>query len=97
MSRELKSRWICRECDWVGRDGEYLTAPNPFDGRVVVTGCPRCRECDSMESGCQSKGCDKRSSSGTPDVGGFRYVWACWDHSPRRGRFEADPALVDAT
>ncbi len=96
MARELKSRWICRECSGVCVDGEYLTAPNPFDHGDTLTACPHCKEPNTLEGACQSKGCDKSCSSGSPNVGGFRYVWACWDHSPRRDRFEADPALMDA-
>ncbi len=92
---ELKGRWVCRECNGVCVDGEYLTAPSPFDKADSLVGCPHCLQVDTLEGCCQSGGCNKSQSSGTPNVAGFRYVWACWDHSPDRGLFEPDPALVD--
>ena len=95
MLRELKNRWVCRECDEACVSGEYLSAPSPFAPADTLIGCPHCLDVNTLEAACQSKGCSKIQSSGTPDVSGFRYVWACLDHSPRRGLFDADPVLMD--
>lgn len=94
---ELKRKWICLNCGRGCVDGEYLTAPDPFDSGETITACPHCREVEALESGCQAEGGYQRSSSGNPDVGGHRYVWACWKHAPSQGLWtRADPGLIES-
>ena len=97
MTRELKRRWVCADCGETCLHGEYLTGHSPFDANVILTGCPHCLGTETLEAACQAEGCKIVSSSGTPDVDGFRYVNACLDHSPAMGKWtRADPMLVDA-
>lgn len=72
------NRWKCKECDWIGYD--YLIAPNPFDSEYNVTGCPNCKEVNSLVGACHDVNCNREGTCGnnTPDG----YVWSCYDHQP---------------
>jgi hypothetical protein len=74
---------ICKECDWRGTSEDVLEAPNPFDPEDTLTGCPGCKQVDTMVQGCFHRGCLNEAATG-----GFsdpkdpkNYVWACYEHS----------------
>ena len=79
---EARSKWICEECGHVSFDEDVLTAPNPFNDRVRVSGCPHCKSVEPFVGACMYEGCEQPSSGGHPGGYGYRYFWACWKHSP---------------
>lgn len=72
-------RTVCRECGWMGRNAQILSAPNPFDPTDEVNGCPNCKAVSSLLVACQVDKCRKEASIGFPKDGG--YVNACGDHA----------------
>lgn len=43
------TRFRCRSCGYVCRIGQVLSAPNPFDERETIDGCPECLQVEVME------------------------------------------------
>lgn len=74
-------KWVCEACRRISLDGEYLTAPNPFDPTDTLTGCPSCKAVNSLVGACDEPGCEKESSMGTPTTEGYRRT--CYDHRPK--------------
>jgi len=72
-------RAVCRECGWMGRNAQMLTAPNPFNAEDEVNGCPNCKSVSCLLVACQVDGCRKEASVGFPKDGD--YVNACGDHA----------------
>jgi hypothetical protein len=94
---ELKHKWHCQECGHTCVEGEPLRAFNPFDDDHYISGCPTCFAVESLVGACQHEDCSRPSSSGTPNVDGYRYVSACTDHLPMTGKWvSADPDLIKA-
>jgi hypothetical protein len=77
----LKDKYLCIECIWVGKDGEYLTAPNPFEPESVIVGCPKCRQVDTLVTACAQDGCCRSATIGAPNESG--YSWLCHEHGRR--------------
>lgn len=75
-------KWLCEECKWCGPDEELLRAPNPFseDETDTMTGCPQCREPNTMGRACDEPGCEQPAGNGTPTPNGYR--WSCYPHRP---------------
>ncbi len=75
-------RWRCTECREISNHGDLLTAPNPFDAKYEISGCPHCREIEKFEPICDEPGCDWAVSAGwkTAD-GGYRNT--CYKHTNR--------------
>jgi len=76
------ARFSCTECDWVGEGNMVLTAPHPFSENEgdTINGCPQCREANSLRRACDTPGCPRQASNGTPTPDG--YVWSCHEHRP---------------
>ncbi len=74
------SKWLCNDCGWNGAGDEYLVAPNPFDSEEEITGCPRCRQVNTLEQACDEPGCRRRATCGTPAASGYRNT--CYEHNP---------------
>lgn len=92
--KELKAKWLCENCGEACTQDEILEAPNPFAPSDTITACPHCKGVETLIGACSADGCNRPSSSGTPNVEGYRYVWACSQHSPYRNEWPgADPAL----
>jgi hypothetical protein len=80
MAKAKRMKWRCQECGWMGAPAEALEAPNPFsdaDGDTI-TGCPTCRQVDTMELLCDEEGCSNVSKCGSPTPNGYRQT--CGDH-----------------
>lgn len=77
----MGTRMLCEECGWGGPDEDVLNAKNPFDPEDRVSGCPYCKEVNTVVTACQWVGCTKPGSMGTPLKNGG-YTYTCWDHQP---------------
>ena len=74
------SKWMCEDCKWQGTNEQVLVADNPFLPSHRITGCPDCREVNTMRELCDEPGCCQYSDCGFPtDDGGYRRT--CFDHS----------------
>ena len=73
-------RWQCRECDAYMHEVDMLTAPNPFDPKDTLVGCPNCKSVGSFREICDEAGCNDEATCGFPakDSG---YRRTCYDHS----------------
>lgn len=78
---------LCGEyrCNWRGTDAEVLHAPNPFDPEDEISGCPKCKEINSIYRACDEPGCWDRVSCGTTTPNGYRQT--CGKHRPRESVF----------
>lgn len=79
---EGKQRWVCEECDGICGDDDVLIAPNPFDPKYIISGCPHCREPNCLTAACADIHCKSRAGGGYPKAFGYRWLWLCWNHSP---------------
>lgn len=68
----MKLRCVEHRCDWRGTDKEMLEAPNPFDATETVTGCPDCKDVNTLQEACDEPDCWEFSSCGTPTPTGYR-------------------------
>ena len=75
---EGPKKYTCSECDHLTM--EPLSAVNPFDSQDTITGCPNCKQAESLKVACMALGCQREASSGTPGGWGYRYAWLCWKH-----------------
>ena len=78
--KEAPQKWVCQECLEV--TDSPLFANNPFDPSSTVTGCPVCRSANTLTQACQVSGCKNQASGGYPNHYGFKYIFACHEHSP---------------
>lgn len=78
----MSDKRICQECGWRGVASAVVTAPSPFHVNDTVQGCPRCFEIQTMRIACDSDGCWREMSSGTPTEAGYRMT--CGEHRPRK-------------
>jgi hypothetical protein len=67
-----QEKWVCDRCDWCGPWREVLIAPNPFDERDVIHGCPDCKEVASLQRACDVPSCTLAVSCGFPTPEGYR-------------------------
>ncbi len=52
--------WMCAECDHVHKQGEWSSAPNPFDpdqNAEPIVGCVNCYAVNSLMLLCDAEGC----------------------------------------
>jgi hypothetical protein len=56
VSKPTKKR-ICKSCGWYGLDSEVLTAISPFDPDDVISGCPQCKEINTIMLACWAQDC----------------------------------------
>ena len=75
----MSERWICEECDWVGTDGDLLSAPDPFNEGCLIYACPTCHLM-TISRACDVDGCKFLASCGEPTENG--YVFTCSRHAP---------------
>ena len=73
------TRWRCSDCNWIGNDGELLSAPNPFYPDDTILGCPNCKQIGEFIELCDEPGCDRPATCGSPTPSGYRRT--CFDHS----------------
>lgn len=71
---------VCNECDWRGQRSQGLTAPNPFDDALKITGCPICHRVDCFRAVCDEPGCWDEVVSGVSTIAGYRST--CHEHIP---------------
>jgi hypothetical protein len=71
-------RFKCVQCGSICNEGEYLTAPNPFDTTDTITGCPTCKGVDSLVTACDEPGCTREATSGWAGTAGYRHT--CGEH-----------------
>jgi hypothetical protein len=55
------SNVVCSVCFWSGDAKETFRAPHPFNPNVSLTGCPRCKNIDTMGASCDVQGCRNRN------------------------------------
>ena len=81
MTRKVK----CEEyrCSWHGEEIEVLTASNPFNIDFIISGCPKCREINSIVYVCDEPECWETVSCGTRTSMGYRST--CHKHRPEKG------------
>ncbi len=82
MARDQDKRWRCNSCGAITLEPALLTAPNPFDDRQTITGCPGCAEVGDFEELCDELGCTRAAGCGFPagpEWGGYRRT--CYEHS----------------
>lgn len=72
---------ICEECNWHGFESDILRAPNPFNSRDELSGCPKCRSVECLIEACDEDGCWNNSTCGTPTPNGYRRT--CGKHIPK--------------
>lgn len=74
-----KNRFKCEECGYICDEGEILVAPNPFNDRRNLMGCPKCKEVDCFIGVCSYAGCNRNIVGGikTDEYG---YLTACSTH-----------------
>ena len=75
---ENVTRYICKECSKRVRQDQILTAPNPFDSRQRIEGCPNCYSIDRLAQVCDEPGCWKEATWGAPSGSGYRRT--CYEH-----------------
>jgi hypothetical protein len=74
--------WRCTECNWRGTEAKLLTAPNPFDPRDTISGCPECKSANELVNACDEPGCKQDASCGWPSPKGYRRT--CNTHYDQR-------------
>jgi hypothetical protein len=77
---EAPERWYCSECGKVSE--HYLTGLHPFLEGQDISGCPNCRNVETLVVACYHPGCPNKATGGYPRGHGFRYVWTCFEHRP---------------
>lgn len=77
----MVTEYICLECETITPILEFLTGKNPFDPRIDILGCPKCKAIDNFRLVCDELGCRKEVTCGTPIVNGYRRT--CSEHAPR--------------
>jgi hypothetical protein len=85
MTERERDKMRCedRRCDWCGHGIDIFNmpvAPHPFISGHSVTGCPGCREIDTMRIVCDEPGCWEFVTCGTPE--GDDYRRTCDKHRP---------------
>jgi hypothetical protein len=79
MPERKPAKLICTECGkWHGTVDQTLRAPNPFDLKEVLLGCPNCKEPNQFNRACDYDDCWKEVCGGLPTPFGYRMV--CTDH-----------------
>jgi len=71
---------MCQECNWIGKSSELLTAINPFDESSIITGCPNCKNIETIRVCCDEPECQREATCGTPINDGYRHT--CNKHCP---------------
>lgn len=71
----------CMYCAYVGPASSWLSAPNPFDPKDTLDGCPECKSAESTVQLCSTSNCQAEASSGRVTVPG--YVYYCNKHYPK--------------
>lgn len=74
---------VCNECNWRGTKKEILFAPNPFKPDENISGCPNCKEINSLFIACDELDCWERATCGTPTNKKYRIT--CGKHLPKNG------------
>lgn len=76
-------RYRCWKCHARVYENEVLWADHPFalEAGEKITGCPKCREPNTLYLACDEPGCWDEASCGTPTPNGYRQT--CGDHRPQ--------------
>jgi hypothetical protein len=64
--KKNKLEWKCQRCETICLKKDILTAPNPFDPKTILLGCPACKEIDSFELLCDEQGCIETLNNASP-------------------------------
>lgn len=54
----------CTNCDYIIPINKMLTAKNPFDAKDKITGCPMCKQVNTMVIICEIEGCKNYLAAG---------------------------------
>lgn len=78
----MKQKFRCKNyrCDWKGYEEDILVGISPFDGEEI-TGCPKCKDINTIVSVCDEKGCWDFVSCGMSTKTGYRST--CHKHVPK--------------
>lgn len=76
------TKQVCSDhrCGWHGTSDEVLQAPNPFDPKDELWGCPKCKQVNLLYLACDEPECWEMVQCGTPTPTGYRQT--CWRHKP---------------
>jgi len=76
-----RNTYRCRKCGGYSHERMLLRAPNPFDPKDVLLGCPNCKSItDGFDEICDTPDCYANASCGFADKhGGHRRT--CYEHS----------------
>lgn len=84
MKPDTKSKCTDYRCGWFGKDEDVLIAKNPFDPDDFVTGCPLCKQINTITYACDEEGCWADATCGTPTAAGYRRT--CGKHMPKANK-----------
>lgn len=75
---EAPAKWLCKECYEICE--VPLSAKNPFEEDDTISGCPHCKQVNSLVGACQAEGCKLEATGGSPNSHGYRYFFSCHKH-----------------
>jgi predicted aconitase len=78
MEWKEKAEYVCEVCGSCCT--EYLQAQNPFAPDLIIVGCPKCKEVNTLFRLCDARGCRSIVTCGTPTPDGYRLT--CDKHAP---------------
>jgi hypothetical protein len=78
--REAMRRWECEVCETISARKDLLSAPNPFDDREEILGCPQCKSVEGFTAICEIEACTKEATCGGPSSDGV-YRSTCGAHA----------------
>lgn len=73
-----KMKRYCANCGWHGQSSETLQAPNPFERRETIAGCPQCLQVETIGVACFEDGCWQQATCGFNTPQGYRHT--CGKH-----------------
>lgn len=91
----MSERWRCLDCNCIATANELLRAPNPFDPRQEIVGCPNCKAVDRFDRVCEVDDCNRTASCGWTDSKGTRHH-TCGEHMNWAECGEHLPAIEDS-
>lgn len=77
----MSNKWQCDDCEHVFTAEQFLKAPNPFDERQQIVGCPGCKGVDGFTNLCDEEDCTTEATCGWNSPKGYRRT--CGHHMSR--------------
>ncbi len=76
----MSEKLVCQEsyCKWHGASEDALRAPNPFNEKDTLLGCPECKGVNTLAVACDEPECWEEATCGFPTTFGYRRT--CGEH-----------------